>query len=56
MQMSSASETKGSVYNARRNFSASNVVKKSAHYTRVNTVTAWPHTPPVFTKNHMTIS
>ena len=38
MQMSSAWETKGSVYNGQCNFSASNVVKKSAHYTRVNTV------------------
>ena len=28
MQMSSAWETKSSVYNAQRNFSASNVVKK----------------------------
>ena len=37
--LSSAWETKGSVYNAQHKFSASNVVKKSAHYTRVNTVT-----------------
>ena len=40
MQMSSAWETKGSVCNAQRNFSASNVLKKSAHFTRVNTVNA----------------
>ena len=36
--MSSAWKTKGSVYNAQRSFPGSNLVKKSAHYTRVNTV------------------